>query len=55
VNFTRHTLLPEAGGFEWYALATSIIAFIGMTRFKWGMILVIICSALTGFVWKIFF
>jgi chromate transporter len=52
VNFTRHTLLPETGGFEWYALAASITAFVGMTRFRWGMIPVITGSALAGYVWK---
>jgi chromate transporter len=52
VNFTRHVLLPEAGGFEWYALAASVIAFIGLIRFKWNMIAVITGSAITGFVWK---
>jgi chromate transporter len=52
VNFTRHALLPETGGFEWYAFAASIIAFIGMTRLKWGMIPVIVGSALAGLIWK---
>ncbi|HXX58984.1 MAG TPA: chromate efflux transporter [Thermodesulfovibrionales bacterium] len=52
VNFTRHTLLPETGGFQWYALAASIISFVGMTKFKWGMIPVIIGSALAGYIWK---
>ncbi len=52
VNFARHTLLPDSGGFEWYALAASIVAFVGMARFRWGMIPVIIGSALAGFIWK---
>lgn len=52
VNFTHHTLLPEDGGFEWYALAASAVIFFGMTRFRWGMVPVIIGSALAGFVWK---
>lgn len=52
VNFSHHTLLPEAGGFDWYALAASLIIFMGMTTFKWGMVPVIIGSALAGFVWK---
>jgi chromate transporter len=52
VTFTRHTLLPEAGGFEWYALGASIVAFVGMTRLKWGMIPVIVGSALAGLIWK---
>jgi len=52
VSFTRHTLIPDTGGFEWYALAASIVAFIGLTRFKWGMIPVIVGSALAGLIWK---
>lgn len=52
VNFARHTLLPDGGGFEWYALGASIVAFVGMTRFKWGMIPVIAGSALAGYIWK---
>lgn len=52
VNFTRHTLIPDAGGFEWYALVASLVAFIGMTRLKWGMIPVIVGSALAGWTWK---
>jgi len=53
VTFTRHTLFPDAGGFEWYALVASIVIFIGLTRFKWGMIPVIGGSAAMGFIWKI--
>jgi chromate transporter len=52
VHFTRHTLFPDTGGFEWYALVAAVVAFIGMTRFKWGMIPVIAGSALAGLVWK---
>jgi chromate transporter len=53
VNFTHHTLIPESGGFEWYALATSIVTFIGMMKFKWGMVPVILGSALAGYAWKV--
>lgn len=54
VIFTYHVLLPEGKGFDWYALMASVVAFIGMMRFKWGMIPVIIGSALAGYAWKIF-
>jgi chromate transporter len=54
VIFTYHTLVPDTGGFDWYALAASIIAFVGMKRLKWGMVPVIIGSAAAGYVWKIF-
>jgi len=52
VFFTHHTMIPDIGGFDWYALAAALIAFIGMIRYKWGMIPVIAGSALTGFIWK---
>jgi chromate transporter len=52
VLFTYHTLLPDKGGFDWYALAAAAIAFIGMQRFKWGMIPVIIGSAAAGYGWR---
>lgn len=54
VMFTYHVLLPEGMGFDWYALTASVVAFIGMLRFKWGMIPVIIGSAIAGYVWKMF-
>jgi len=52
VNFTRHALLPDTGGFDRFALAASVIAFIGMQYRKWPMIPVIIGSATAGLVWK---
>jgi chromate transporter len=55
VIFTYHVLLPEGKGFDWYALMASVVAFIGMMRFKWGMIPVIVGSALAGYVWKLIF
>jgi chromate transporter len=53
VTFTRHTLLPDTGGFDWYALVASVITFVGLIRLKWGMIPVIIGSALAGLIWKL--
>lgn len=53
VIFTHHTIFPKGDGLDLYALAASVVAFIGLTRFKWGMIPVIIGSATAGYVWKI--
>jgi chromate transporter len=52
VIFTYHVLLPEGKGFDWYALAAAVFAFVGMVRFKWGMVPVIIGSAIAGYAWK---
>jgi chromate transporter len=52
VIFTRHTLVPDIGGFDWYALAAAVIAFTGMMKYKWGMVPVIAGSAVAGYVWR---
>jgi chromate transporter len=54
VFFTHHTLVPDRGGFDWYALAAAVVAFMGMQYFKWGMIPVIIGSAAAGYIWTMF-
>lgn len=53
VTFTRHTLFPDTGGFEWFSLAAALVAFIGMQYRKWPMIPVIAGSALAGYLWKV--
>jgi chromate transporter len=55
VIFTYHTLVPDTGGFDWYALIASIVAFAGMQRLKWGMVPVIASSAAAGLAWKTIF
>ncbi len=55
VSFTRHALLPETGGFDWYALIASIITFIGLQYRHWPMIPVILGSAAAGYAWKMLF
>jgi chromate transporter len=53
VVFTRHLLWPEVGPhFDWFALAAAAVAFVGLQRWKWGMIPVIVGSALAGGAWK---
>jgi len=42
----------DTGGFDWYALAASVIAFIGLQYFKWEMIPVILGSACVGCLWE---
>lgn len=52
VTFTWHALIPNKGGFDWYALIASVITFYGLQYRHWPMIPVIIGSALAGFIWK---
>jgi chromate transporter len=52
VTFTRNALLPDVGIFDWYALAASVVIFIGLQYRHWPMIPVIIGSAGAGYLWK---
>lgn len=52
VTFTWHALVPDKGGFDWYALIASVVTFYGLQYRHWPMIPVIIGSALAGFIWK---
>ncbi|HWR72548.1 MAG TPA: chromate efflux transporter [Nitrospirota bacterium] len=52
VIFTHHALVPDTGGFDWYALAAAAVAFMGIIWYKWGMVPVIAGSAVAGFIWK---
>lgn len=51
VLFTIHAISPP-GGFDAFALVASLVIFLGLVRFKWGMIPVILGSALAGWLWK---
>lgn len=51
VLFTIHAIRPS-GGFDAFALVASLVIFVGLVRFKWGMIPVILGSALAGWLWK---
>ncbi len=52
--FGIHLILPSPGRLDYFALAVSMIAFLGMTRWKWGMIPVILGSGITGILYQSF-
>ena len=52
VWFGIHVMFPS-GHFDLFAAAVCVIAFVGMLRWKWDIILVIIGSGLAGLVFKV--
>jgi chromate transporter len=50
VWFGLHTLFPNGGGLDWFSVVLSSVAFIGMLRWKWDVVPVIIGSAVAGVV-----
>ncbi len=54
VWFGIHVLFPGHGTFDWFALAIGAIAFIGMMKWKWDVIAVVVGSGLIGLIFKTF-
>ena len=48
VWFARNAIFPEGHHIDWVALAICLVAFIGMLRWKWDVIPVVIGAALLG-------
>jgi chromate transporter len=48
VWFGLHVLFPANRGLDWFAVAVAAVAFVGMLRWKWGVIPVVVGSGLVG-------
>jgi chromate transporter len=55
VWFSMHALFPNGRGLDWVALAISVIAYLGMWKWNWDVIPVIVGSGLTGLAYKMLF
>src|SRR5438105_9964571 len=52
VWFGMHIVLPKNEPFNWFAAVVGVIAFLGMWRWKWGIIPVIIGAGIVGLGYK---
>jgi len=48
VWFAMHILLPQNQPFNWFAAVVGVVAFLGMWRWKWKIVPVVLGSGLTG-------
>jgi chromate transporter len=53
VWFALHVLWPAGGRLDAFALAIAVVAFIGMLRFKWGVVPVVLGSGAAGLVYML--
>ncbi len=53
--FGVHVIFPSSGNIDWFAGAVCAIAFVGMLRWKWDIVPVVIGSGLLGLVYKFAF
>ncbi len=52
VWFGVHVIFPATGKMDWFATAICAIAFVGMLRWKWNIIAVVLGSGAAGLVWE---
>jgi len=55
VWFAMHVFFPQPGVIDWFASAISAVALLGMLRWKWDIIPVVLGSGLVGLIYKFVF
>ncbi len=53
VWFGKHVLLPEPQHVDWFALVVMLVAFVGLWRWKWNVIPVVIAAGLLGILFRL--
>jgi chromate transporter len=53
VWFALHVFFPSTGVIDWFALAISAVALIGMLKWKWDIISVVVGSGILGLLYKL--
>src|ERR1700724_2686925 len=55
VWFGLRVFFPQPDAIDWFACITSAVAFVGMLRWRWDVIPVVLGSGLLGLIYSIFF
>lgn len=53
VWFGLHVLFPGTRTIDWFAVAVAVVTFVGITKWKWGVIPVVIGSGLAGWLFSL--
>jgi chromate transporter len=53
VWFGLHTLFPERGIINWFAVVVGLVAFLGMLRWKWDVVPVVLGSGMLGLIYHL--
>jgi chromate transporter len=51
--FGLHIIFPRSGNVDWFAVVVCAVAFIGMLRWKWDIVPVVLGSALLGLIYTL--
>ena len=55
VWFGLHVVFPPDRAVDWFAVAASTVAFVGMLKWKWDVVAVILVSGMAGLVYRFVF
>jgi chromate transporter len=53
VWFGVHVMFPSGANVDWFAIVVCAIAFVGMLRWKWKIVPVIVGSGLLGLIYTL--
>jgi chromate transporter len=53
VWFGLHVIFPRSGNVDWFAVVVCAVAFIGMLRWKWNIVPVVLGSGLLGLIYTL--
>ena len=53
VWFALHTLFPDTGGVNWFAVVVGVLAFAGMWRWNWNIVPVVLGSGAFGLIYHV--
>ena len=51
VWFALHVFFPSAHAVDWFAISISVVALVGMLRWGWSVIAVVLCSGVAGLIY----
>jgi chromate transporter len=50
--FAQHTLFPAPGKIDWFVLVVALVTFVGLWRFKWSVVPVVLGAGCLGLIYK---
>ena len=53
VWFALHVFFPQSGGVDWFAVALSAVAFVGLLRWNWNVVAVVLGSGVLGLLYQL--
>jgi chromate transporter len=52
VWFGLHVIFPSPGTVDWFAILVGLVAFVGMVRWKWDIVPVVLTAGFAGLIFR---